>query len=193
MSYTYEYPRPAVTVDVVVLRLRERKVEVLLIKRKRAPFARSWALPGGFLDMDEELEAAARRELEEETGVRVGPLISFGVYGAVGRDPRGRTVSVAFAGFADPGQDAVAGDDAAAARWHPVERPPKSLAFDHANVLADGLRRMVSVPSEDEFMATLPPSWTVAEARTARASLQRAAAPSAPPEKKAARRKRKTP
>src|SRR6266404_4332625 len=93
--YVYEWPRPAVTVDLVIV-TREKKPRVLLIRRKHEPFADCWAIPGGFVDMDEPLDAAARRELLEETGVRVQQVVQLGTFGAPGRDPRGRTISVAY-------------------------------------------------------------------------------------------------
>jgi len=93
-KYTYDYPRPMVTVDIAIV-TREESPRILLIRRKHEPFAGSWALPGGFLDMDETLEAAARRELDEETGVAVGKLTFLGLFDAVDRDPRGRAISAA--------------------------------------------------------------------------------------------------
>jgi 8-oxo-dGTP diphosphatase len=134
-TYTYEYPRPAVTADAVILS-REDKPRVLLIRRRGEPFAGTWAIPGGFVDMDETLEAAARRELFEEAGVRVGRLEQLHTFGDPGRDPRGRTISVAFIGRADADQlRPRSGDDAAAVAWHSLPRPPR-LAFDHAEILA---------------------------------------------------------
>ena len=93
-KFIYDYPRPSVTVDIVVV-TREPKPRVLLIRRKRPPFEGLWALPGGFIEMDETLEESARREFREETGLRAGKLVQLGTYGDPGRDPRGRTISVA--------------------------------------------------------------------------------------------------
>jgi 8-oxo-dGTP diphosphatase len=118
---------------------------VLLVKRGRAPFAGRWALPGGFVDEYEPPEHAARRELEEETGIRYeGPLTLVGVYGGPGRDPRGWTVSAVYAGVVREGVDLalIAGDDAAEAAWHPLDQAP-DLAFDHADILADVRERFV--------------------------------------------------
>jgi 8-oxo-dGTP diphosphatase len=133
--FTYEYPRPAVTVDIIVV-TRERRPRVLLIRRQHDPFAGAWAIPGGFVDEGEALEAAARRELREETGLQVEELQQIGTFGDPGRDPRGWTISVAYlvrvkAGSVKP----QAADDAAEAAWHPLgDLPP--LAFDHAQILA---------------------------------------------------------
>ena len=141
-KYTYDYPRPAVTVDLVLV-TRETPRRVLLIRRKNEPFRGTWAIPGGFVDMDESLEAAARRELREETGIRaprrLEQLYSFG---DPDRDPRTRTISVVYLAEVDPGRvKPHAGDDAAEAAWHRLDRPPK-LAFDHAKILAAARRRL---------------------------------------------------
>ena len=134
MIYTYPYPRPALTVDIVLIKEGCEGLEILLIQRGHPPFAGQWALPGGFVDEYEPLEAAARRELFEETGLEAPDLQQFGAFGDPGRDPRGWTVSVAFwtriAGDITP----RAGDDASAARWWPLDALP-SLAFDHADIV----------------------------------------------------------
>lgn len=134
-SYSYDYQRPAVTVDVVVYTLLEAEPHVLLIQRAKKPYARRWALPGGFVEPMENLEKAARRELAEETGVEVGTLIPVGSYGDKGRDPRGWTVSAAFLAVVSPDHCEPRGaDDATAARWHRTRRLPP-LAFDHRDIL----------------------------------------------------------
>jgi 8-oxo-dGTP diphosphatase len=124
-----------VTVDMPLFRYRQGRVEVLLIQRDRPPFAGRWAMCGGFIEMDEPLIASAQRELQEETGLSGVPLVEVGVAGDPGRDPRGRTISVIFAGIlAPPFPEAQAGDDARNARWFSLhELPP--LAFDHQQVL----------------------------------------------------------
>ena len=135
--YESAHPRPAVTVDLVVLCAGE----LLLIERGNEPFAGSWALPGGFVDPDERVEDAAARELEEETGVvlPVEELQLVGCFSAPGRDPRGWTISLAFAAHLDERPQAAAADDAAALAWHPLtDLPP--LAFDHADVVAQATR-----------------------------------------------------
>lgn len=144
MPYTSEYPPFYVTADMVVLS-DDAAPAVLLVRRGAPPYEGRLAMPGGFVDPDESLDAAARRELSEETGVDVGDAIRFeqlGAYGAPDRDPRGRIVSVAYLAVV-PGRPAAAGgDDAAEAGWHPVEALDADiLAFDHAQILADALTR----------------------------------------------------
>jgi 8-oxo-dGTP diphosphatase len=140
-KYTYDYPRPAVTVDVVVA-THEDRPRVLLIRRKHDPFAGMWAIPGGFVDMDETLEAAGRRELFEETGIRVDELEQLHTFGDPKRDPRGRTISVVYLARADAVDlRPQAADDAAEVGWHPLHRLP-SLAFDHAAILKCARRRL---------------------------------------------------
>jgi 8-oxo-dGTP diphosphatase len=143
MSYIYEYPRPAVTVDVVLLKVLDNKLKVLLIQRKMPPFENRWALPGGFLDIDEELETAARRELYEETGLKIGKLLELGAFAKIGRDPRGRTLSVAYLSIhiSTSALRAKAGDDAAEVGWFSVNRPPR-LAFDHGEILRKARRQL---------------------------------------------------
>lgn len=141
--YTYDHPRPALTVDIVVFTLRDEQLLVLLVQRRSDPFAGEWALPGGFVEMDESLESAAARELEEETGVQDAYLEQLYTYGEPGRDPRGRVVSVAYYALipADARLQPEGGNDAAKARWFPVERLPR-LAFDHAEIISYALRRL---------------------------------------------------
>jgi 8-oxo-dGTP diphosphatase len=137
--FCYEYPRPAVTVDIVVV-TNEEPPRVLLIRRKHEPFAGKWAIPGGFVDMDESLEHAARRELREETGIHAGRLQQLATFGDPGRDPRGRTISVVYLGRVDPARvQPRADDDAAEVGWHGLDRLPP-LAFDHRRILAAARR-----------------------------------------------------
>jgi 8-oxo-dGTP diphosphatase len=133
--YTYDYPRPAVTVDIVVVS-RGRRPRVLLIRRRHDPFAGAWAIPGGFVDEGETLEAAARRELREETGLAVDDLEQVRTFGDPGRDPRGWTIAVAYLARVDASSvRPQAADDAAEVAWHPLDELPP-LAFDHADILA---------------------------------------------------------
>ncbi len=134
-KFTYEYPRPAVTVDIVIV-TRDPKPRVLLIRRGQEPFKGSWAIPGGFVEMDEPLDTAAKRELFEETGVRAGDLVQLHTFGDPKRDPRGRNISVAYLALVDADDlQPRAGDDAAEVDWFSLHRPPQ-LAFDHREILA---------------------------------------------------------
>ncbi|MCI0380041.1 MAG: NUDIX hydrolase [Gemmataceae bacterium] len=142
-AYCYDYPRPAVTVDIILV-TREIKPRILLIQRKKDPFAGRWALPGGFVEMNETLEESARRELREETGLSVGLMEQLYTYGDPERDPRGRVISVAFlARISAAKVQLKAADDAAHADWFPLQRPPE-LAFDHAKIIAFARRRLRS-------------------------------------------------
>ncbi len=145
--FSYEYPRPALTVDVVIA-TREPRPRVLLIRRNREPFSGSWALPGGFVDENERLEDAARRELVEETGVAATDLEQLYTAGAPGRDPRGWTVSVVYLARVEPGSvKPVAADDAAEVGWFPLDELP-ALAFDHAMILDRARLRLEEEKSE---------------------------------------------
>ena len=137
MVYQYDYPRPAVTVDAAVFAISGGTVKILLIQRKHDPFAGFFALPGGFVEMDESLDHAAKRELAEETGLDGVPLTQLGAYGDVGRDPRGRVISVVFWGkLAAPPDGLRADSDAAALGWFPLAALPP-LAFDHNKIITD--------------------------------------------------------
>ncbi len=135
-KYIYDWPRPMVTADAAVFTHSGGKIRVLLIKRGNEPFKGKWAVPGGFVNMDEELEDAAVRELAEETGLTGVRLEQMHTFGTVGRDPRGRQITVVFIGIAKEGQTKVeAGDDAAEAQWFDVEELPEDMAFDHNDVI----------------------------------------------------------
>ncbi|MFO7719138.1 MAG: NUDIX hydrolase [Gillisia sp.] len=124
----------AVTVDAVIFKEVQNGYELLLIRRKNEPFKSQWSLPGGFLEMDEALETGALRELKEETGLSLEKLQQVGAFGALGRDPRGRTISVAFAGKIKNPSEVEGGDDAEDAQWFPLDDLPE-LAFDHAEII----------------------------------------------------------
>lgn len=137
MSYTYKYPRPAVTTDCVVF-TQEEEPKVLLIQRGNEPYKGCWAFPGGFMNMEETAEECAVRELKEETGLTVKQIQQIGAYSKVDRDPRGRTVSIAYLAIVDA-PTAVSGmDDAAKAAWFPLASLP-DLAFDHKDIMADAI------------------------------------------------------
>ena len=141
-QFSYDYPRPALTVDIAIVTLEDRP-KVLLIQRKNNPFAGSWALPGGFVDENEPLADAARRELKEETGIVVANIEQLYTSGEPGRDPRGWTVSVVYLSQVDPTQiNPQAADDAASVAWFPFDELPV-LAFDHAMLLARVRARII--------------------------------------------------
>lgn len=137
--FTYQYPRPAVTVDMVILHRTANGPKILLIERKNNPFAGCWALPGGFVDENEDLPDAAARELREETSLTGIALNQIGAFGRPGRDPRGHTITVAYWGYTDNPQLASAADDAKTLRWFPTNNLPP-LAFDHAEIIAEALK-----------------------------------------------------
>jgi len=135
MAYTYKYPRPMVTVDAIVFLKEKSKLKVLLIKRKNPPFKNRYAFPGGFIEMEEDLVESAKRELEEETGLKNIELIQFKALGKPGRDPRGRNISVVFYGFTDINNSIVkASDDATECQWVETDKIQK-MAFDHMEIL----------------------------------------------------------
>lgn len=152
MPFTYDYPRPAVTTDVVAFTLIDAARHILLIQRAIDPGKGQWAFPGGFVDKDEDLMDAARRELAEETGLTGLSLHQFHTFGEIGRDPRGHTISVAYTGFVSPEQQAVqAADDAADARWFPLTGPPP-LAFDHDHILEKAVQFIKQHPELREAL-----------------------------------------
>ncbi len=134
--YTYQYPRAAVTTDAIVFVKEGNEKFVLLIERGGEPFKNKWALPGGFIEMDELLETACKRELEEETGLKVDKMTQFKTYDAVDRDPRHRTISTIYFTEHDKKQQVTGGDDAARADWFPISDLPE-LAFDHKQILEE--------------------------------------------------------
>jgi len=141
--YSYEYPRPMVCVDMVVLRKNDNGHEILLIERGRDPYQGSWALPGGFIEMDEKLEDSAYRELAEETHITRIELRQLKTYGNPGRDPRGRNISVVFGGILDSGEIAIPGDDASKVHWFDVKQLP-ALAFDHDIIIRESIRLILA-------------------------------------------------
>jgi len=137
MLYTYKYPRPSVTADCVVI-TREAEPKVLLIQRANDLFKGCWAFPGGFMEMDETIEQCAIRELKEETGLEVAGVKQIGCYSKVDRDPRGRTLTIAYLVVVDNPKEVTGLDDAAKAEWFQLSALPK-LAFDHDEILKDAL------------------------------------------------------
>jgi 8-oxo-dGTP diphosphatase len=135
MPYTYRYPHPAVTTDVVIFTIRQNELQILLIQRALPPHKNQWALPGGFIQLEESLEEGARRELEEETGVKDVFLEQLYTFGKPERDPRERVITVAFYALV-PTQELtiVAGSDAQSVNWFKIKKLP-DLAFDHKEIL----------------------------------------------------------
>jgi 8-oxo-dGTP diphosphatase len=164
VTYTYEYPRPALTVDAVVFGLTRKSLQILLVERGGEPFKGCWALPGGFVGEGEDLQEAARRELEEETGVALSFLEQLYTFGAPGRDPRGRVVTVAYFALVRPEQvEVFAASDAAAAAWFPIDRLPP-LAFDHDRIVGIATERLRGkVRYEPLGFDLLPESFTLGQ------------------------------
>jgi len=167
-NFTYKYPRPALTVDGVVFGLSDEGLKLLLIERLADPYKGSWALPGGFVDrMDESVDDAIRRELEEETNITGLFLEQLYTFGTPDRDPRERVVSVAYFALVKPSDlNVQAGSDAKKAEWFHVEQLP-DLAFDHADVVAKGLERLRGkVRYQPVGFELLPKKFTLTQLQT---------------------------
>jgi 8-oxo-dGTP diphosphatase len=164
VSYSYEWPRPAVTVDCVVFGLDENGLQVLLVQRDLAPFKGRWALPGGFVRMEEDLEAAARRELVEETGLSQVYLEQLFTFGALDRDPRERVISVAWYALVKLSDHRVrAATDARAAAWFRLADQPE-LAFDHDQILRVAKARLQGkVRYQPIGFELLPPKFKLSQ------------------------------
>ncbi len=139
-KYSYKYPRWCVTADVVVFRREKDLLKVLLIKRGNEPYKGMWALPGGFVGVDEDVTTGARRELKEEAGIELQEIYQLGCYSKPRRDPRAPVLTIAHYAFTD-NCNIKAGDDAAEARWFETENLPE-LAFDHEEIIADAMKRV---------------------------------------------------
>jgi 8-oxo-dGTP diphosphatase len=169
-SETYDvsrFERPSVSVDLIIFTLRQDQLQVLLIKRKHWPFEGMWALPGGFVCMDESLEKAARRELEEETGVRDVYLEQLYTFGDPGRDPRTRVITVAYFALISSDQlELCAATDAADVDWFRAANPPP-LAFDHADILRYAVTRLrYKLEYSAVGFQLLPAEFTLTELQT---------------------------
>lgn len=164
MPYTYAYPHPAVTVDIAVFGYDEADLKVLLIQRDRAPYRSKWALPGGFVEIDESIDDAARRELEEETGMARVFLEQLYTFGEPRRDPRERVISVAYYALVKLTAHTVrAATDARNVAWFPVADLP-ALAFDHEEILDVALRRLKGkIRYEPIGFELLPPKFPLSE------------------------------
>lgn len=164
MSFTYKYPHPAVTVDGVVFGFDETDLKLLLIRRRIEPNKGAWALPGGFVNINEGLEEAARRELHEETGIEELYLEQLYTFGEPKRDPRERVISVAYYALVKLSEHTVrAASDAIEVAWFPVAELPK-LAFDHERIVDTGLKRLkAKVRYEPIGFELLPEKFTLGE------------------------------
>ena len=164
MPFTYDYARPAVTVDITIFTVRNDELNVLLIKRAEKPFQGEWALPGGFVTENEGLEAAAERELVEETGVSGFYLEQLATFGAPDRDPRGHVVTVAyFALIPSDNLELTASTDAEGVAWFGIDKLP-DLAFDHDEILELALDRLVAKLEYSTIAFQLmPESFTLTE------------------------------
>jgi 8-oxo-dGTP diphosphatase len=167
MAFTYDYPRPSVTVDLVIFTIQRKALQVLLIQRGDEPYKGSWALPGGFVREDENLDNAAQRELEEETGVKEVYLEQLFTFGQPGRDPRGRVITVAYYALISADRQKLrASTDAENVRWFPTNELP-SLAFDHAKILGyakDRLKNKLEYTTVG--FQLLPERFTLSELQT---------------------------
>jgi len=170
-GYTYDYPKADNTVDAVVFGLASDKnfpnaleLHLLLIQRRDDPFKGSWALPGGFVEMEETLDQAVLRELEEETSIKLAWMDQLYTFGDPGRDPRGRVISTSYLALVKMSAVKIeAGDDATAAQWFPVSKLPK-LAFDHSRIIKLGLERLRSkVRWQPIGINLLPQKFTLVE------------------------------
>ncbi|MDO8622756.1 MAG: NUDIX domain-containing protein [archaeon] len=142
MDMKKEFEKPSVTVDIVIFTIKDNELKVLLVKRGIEPFKEMWAIPGGFIKMEESLEESAKRELSEETGVRDVYLEQLYTFGDVNRDPRGRVITVSYFALIKPeGLKLKASTDASEAKWFSVYNIP-NLAFDHKKILDYALKRL---------------------------------------------------
>lgn len=156
MPFTYDFPRPAVCVDAVIFKREKARLWILLIQRGHYPYEGMWALPGGFIEMEETLSESIARELEEETGLKNLLLEQLYTFGDPGRDPRGRTISVVYWGMAGVEMGTRAGDDARNAQWFPIEDTPP-LAFDHDRIMEKALARVMEKEPDDPCYPTENP------------------------------------
>ncbi|MBA3944710.1 MAG: NUDIX hydrolase [Herpetosiphonaceae bacterium] len=159
------YERPSVTVDVVILTLINEALHVLLLQRRHWPYAGQWAIPGGFVGIDESLEDAAQRELQEETGIQAVYLEQLYTFGSPQRDPRTRVISVAYFALvrADRHQPSTS-DEATAVRWFPIDQLPEPLAFDHRVIVQAAVNRLRSKLEYTTLaFQLLPEEFTLAE------------------------------
>ncbi len=173
-QHCYEYPHPAVTTDVAVFTLKDQSLQLLLIRRAQEPFKGHWALPGGFLEIDEDLEQCAKRELMEETGISGLYLEQLYTFGSPNRDPRERIISVTYYALTPPDRlTPKAASDAAEAHWFSVSALPK-LAFDHQTIIDQALERLAAKSTYSTLALQLMPEvFTLSELQSAYEILQK--------------------
>ncbi len=166
MAYTYEHPHPAVTVDACLFTILDDQLKILLIKRGLDPYKGDWALPGGFVQIDENLDQAVQRELKEETGAKGFNFEQLGTFGQVDRDPRERVISVAYFALAPADHVKLKADtDADEAAWFSIEELP-DLAFDHAGIINKAVRRVrAEVEGSTAAFEFLPGKFTISDVR----------------------------
>lgn len=164
MSHTYEYPHPAVTTDIVIFTIRNQGLELLLVRRAADPYRDYWALPGGFIEIDEDLEDCALRELEEETGVSGVYLEQLYTFGTPGRDPRERVISVAYYALVSPDRLNIrAASDAREVAWFPFDQLPL-LAFDHKSIVDMAHQRLAAKLNYSTIaLQFMPEKFTLSE------------------------------
>jgi len=148
--YSYKYPHPAITADCVVFAVDDDTSRVLLVQRKNEPEKGKWAFPGGFMNIDETTEEAAKRELKEETGLEVDEVIQVGVFDTVDRDPRERVISVAYLTALDHLPAVTGGDDASQAQWFRIDEMPE-LAFDHQEIFHAAFTKLMGFGTQSLF------------------------------------------
>ena len=164
MTYTYPYPHPAVATDMVIFTIHNQQLELLLIRRTDEPYSNCWALPGGFVEIEEDLEACALRELEEETGITGVYLEQLYTFGTPNRDPRERVISVAYYAVVPPDRISLrAASDASEVAWIEVGRLPP-LAFDHTEIVAMAHQRLTAKLNYSTIaLQFMPENFTLSE------------------------------
>jgi len=166
-QHCYQYPHPAVTTDVAVFTIRDQQLTLLLVQRAGEPYQGMWALPGGFLEIDEDLEACAKRELEEETGISGVYLEQLYTFGSPNRDPRERIISVTYYALVPSDRlQLKAASDAADAQWFALDQMP-SLAFDHQQIVALARSRLAAKLDYSTIaFQFMPETFTLSELQT---------------------------
>ncbi len=162
--YHYPCPHPAVTTDIALFTVQQQQLQVVLIRRENPPYQNQWALPGGFVDSEEDLDSCAVRELEEETGISGIYLEQLYTFGQPDRDPRERVITIAYYALMAASQLALRpASDARTAAWHPVTDLP-GLAFDHADIIALAQQRLAAKLDYSTIAFNLmPPRFTLSE------------------------------